>query len=78
MMIGYLANNVLPAWGGELVRACVLGQREGVAKSTMLATIVVERVADLVVALLLQSEHHARVYDALLYEESYCGMSTCQ
>lgn len=53
MMIGYLANNVLPARAGELVRAYVLGQREGVAKSTVLATVVVERVADLVVALLL-------------------------
>ncbi len=31
MIIGYLANNILPAWAGELVRAYVLGQREGVA-----------------------------------------------
>lgn len=53
MMIGYLANNILPARAGELVRAHVLGQREGVAKSMVLATVVVERLADLVVALLL-------------------------
>ena len=53
MMIGYLANNILPARAGELVRAYVLGQREGIAKSTVLATVVVERVADLVVALSL-------------------------
>jgi uncharacterized protein (TIRG00374 family) len=53
MMIGYLANNILPARAGELVRAHVLGQREGVAASTVLGTVVVERVADLVVALLL-------------------------
>ena len=53
MMIGYLANNILPARAGELVRAYVLGQREGAAKSTVLATVVVERVADLMVALLL-------------------------
>ncbi len=53
MMIGYLANNILPARAGELVRAYMLGRREGLAKSTVLATVVMERVADLVVALLL-------------------------
>lgn len=54
MMIGYLANNLLPARAGELVRAYVLSQRAGISKSANLATIVVERVADglvLVVAL---------------------------
>ncbi|MDQ3817298.1 MAG: flippase-like domain-containing protein [Acidobacteriota bacterium] len=53
MMIGYLANNVLPARAGEVVRAYVIGRREGIARSTALATVVVERVADLVTALLL-------------------------
>jgi glycosyltransferase 2 family protein len=53
MMIGYLANNVLPARAGELVRSWILGKREDRAKTTVLATIVVERVCDLLVALLL-------------------------
>lgn len=53
MMIGYLANNILPARAGEFVRAYVVGRRERVARSTALATVVVERVADLVTALLL-------------------------
>jgi uncharacterized protein (TIRG00374 family) len=53
MMIGYLANNILPARAGDLVRAYSLGTREGIAKSTVLATVVVERVADLVITLIL-------------------------
>ncbi len=52
-MIGYLANNALPARAGELIRAYVLGERENISKSMILATIVVERVIDLVVALSL-------------------------
>ena len=44
--IGYLANNVLPARLGELVRSHVLGQREGISRPTVLGTVVVERVID--------------------------------
>jgi hypothetical protein len=46
LFIGYMANNVLPARLGELVRAYVLGQKEGVRKSTTLATIFIERIFD--------------------------------
>lgn len=46
LLIGYLANNVLPARLGELVRAHVLGDRTGIARSTVLGTVVVERVVD--------------------------------
>ena len=46
MMIGYLANNLLPARAGELVRAYVLGWQAGISKSASLATIIVERVID--------------------------------
>ena len=53
LMIGYLANNLLPARAGEFVRAYVLSQRKGLAKSTVLATVVVERAVDLVVTLIL-------------------------
>ena len=44
--IGYMANNVLPARLGELVRSYFLGQKEGLSKSSTLATIVVERLLD--------------------------------
>jgi uncharacterized protein (TIRG00374 family) len=46
VVIGYMANNVLPFRAGELVRTYVLSQREKVTKSATLATIVVERVFD--------------------------------
>jgi uncharacterized protein (TIRG00374 family) len=45
-MIGYMANNVLPARLGEFVRAYVLSRKEGVRKSTTLATIFIERIFD--------------------------------
>jgi glycosyltransferase 2 family protein len=48
-LVGYLANNILPARLGELVRAHDLGERTGISRSTILGTIVVERVVDTVV-----------------------------
>lgn len=44
--LGYLANNVLPARLGELVRAHALGEGEGISRTTVLGTIVVERILD--------------------------------
>ena len=44
--IGYMANNLLPARIGEVVRAYVLARREPVSGSSGLATIAVERVYD--------------------------------
>lgn len=46
VMIGYMANNVLPARLGEFVRAYVLSRKEGVRKSSSLATIFIERIFD--------------------------------
>jgi uncharacterized protein (TIRG00374 family) len=46
LLVGYLANNVLPARLGEIVRSHDLGARTGVSRSTILGTIVVERVVD--------------------------------
>lgn len=48
LLIGYLANNVLPARLGELVRSHYLGDREGISRASALGTVVVERVVDLV------------------------------
>jgi uncharacterized protein (TIRG00374 family) len=44
--VGYLANNVLPARLGELVRAHAVGEGEGLSRTTALGTIVVERILD--------------------------------
>ncbi|HEX8938567.1 MAG TPA: lysylphosphatidylglycerol synthase transmembrane domain-containing protein, partial [Candidatus Limnocylindrales bacterium] len=46
MLVGYLANNVLPMRLGELVRSHYLGDREGISRTTTLGTVVVERVVD--------------------------------
>jgi glycosyltransferase 2 family protein len=49
--IGYMGNNIFPARAGEVLRAAVLKQREGVPISASLATIIVERIFDTVVML---------------------------
>jgi uncharacterized protein (TIRG00374 family) len=46
LMIGFMANNLLPLRIGELVRAYLLGLKETISKSLALATIIVERVFD--------------------------------
>ncbi|MCI0475049.1 MAG: flippase-like domain-containing protein, partial [Anaerolineales bacterium] len=46
VVIGYMANDILPARMGEIVRAYILGQQENVSKAATLVTIVVERVFD--------------------------------
>ncbi|MCC6382904.1 MAG: flippase-like domain-containing protein [Dehalococcoidia bacterium] len=52
-IIGYMANNLLPARAGEVVRAYVLGDREGVSKMGTFGTIAVERLFDGCVLVLL-------------------------
>jgi uncharacterized protein (TIRG00374 family) len=44
--IGYMANNLLPARLGEFIRAYIMGKKEGISKSSTLATIVLERIFD--------------------------------
>jgi len=44
--VGYAANNLLPIRLGEFVRAYYVGRREGISKSSVLATILIERVFD--------------------------------
>ncbi len=45
-IIGLMANNLIPARAGELVRAYVLGERERVSKASSLGTIAVDRLFD--------------------------------
>ncbi len=51
--LGYLANNVLPARLGELVRSHALGEGEGISRTTVLGTVVVERIVDTVIVVSL-------------------------
>ena len=53
VVVGYMANNLLPVRLGELVRSYYLGRREKVSTSATLATIALERVFDGVTLLFL-------------------------
>lgn len=50
-MIGFMANNILPFRLGEFVRPWALSRREGLSKSMLLATVVVERAVDMLTLL---------------------------
>jgi uncharacterized protein (TIRG00374 family) len=55
-VIGYMANNLLPARAGEVVRAYITGDRERITRTGVFGTIAVERLFDgcvLVVMLLV-------------------------
>lgn len=55
-IIGYMANNLLPARAGEVVRAYATGERENVSRMGVLGTVAVERLFDgcvLVIMLLI-------------------------
>lgn len=53
VMIGYLTNALLPFRLGDIARAVYIGERCRESKSTILATIVVERVLDILSVVLL-------------------------
>ena len=46
VVIGYMANNLMPMRLGELVRSYYVGEREGISKTSALVTIFVERLLD--------------------------------
>jgi uncharacterized protein (TIRG00374 family) len=52
-VIGFAASNVLPARAGEVLRPYLLARREGFRAAAAFATIVMERVTDLVAVLTL-------------------------
>ncbi len=51
VVVGFMANHLLPMRIGELVRSYYLSEREGVSKTSAFATIMVERVLDAVTLL---------------------------
>jgi len=53
MNIGYMANNLLPLRLGELIRAHLLGKEARISRVSALATVVVERVLDMLGLLVL-------------------------
>ncbi|MCG3203910.1 MAG: hypothetical protein KCHDKBKB_00587 [Elusimicrobia bacterium] len=48
LLIGFFMNNVLPARGGELVRAVTLSRKVGLPIGSILGSIVLERLTDMV------------------------------
>lgn len=52
LMISYALNTILPARLGELARAYVIGETEGLSKSLALSTIIVEKVLDVLTLIL--------------------------
>ena len=52
-VIGFAASAVLPARAGEVIRPYLLARREGLSATATFATIIVERLLDLVAVLLL-------------------------
>lgn len=53
VMIGFMANNILPVRLGEIVRAYSIGKMENISKSSAFATVVIERVLDVFFMLFL-------------------------
>jgi len=53
LLIGYAANMVLPAHLGEFLRAYVVGKKRAIPGSSALATIVVERIIDILSIVLI-------------------------
>jgi hypothetical protein len=52
-MIGFMANNLLPLRLGEFIRAWALGRRQRLSKTTVFATVVVERVVDMITLIVI-------------------------
>lgn len=51
MMVGYLGNNILPARMGELLKVYTLNKNYGYSKSQTIATILVEKIFDILIIL---------------------------
>ncbi len=73
MMAGAAGNNLLPAHFGELVRVYFAGKKFGIPKTTVLATLVVERLFDLITVLvlfslaLLSGEYATKFYKGAIF-----------
>ena len=52
VVVGYMANNLLPLRLGELIRSHYVGEREGISKVSALVTIFIERLLDALTLLL--------------------------
>ncbi|MDR1695469.1 MAG: flippase-like domain-containing protein [Endomicrobium sp.] len=51
-VLGFFMNNIIPLRLGEIIRAKVTGERLGISRSSVLGTIVIERLMDIVIFVL--------------------------
>ncbi len=66
VVIGYMANNILPFRLGELIRGYYLKNKEGIPTATALSTIFVERIMDgLALILILAGSSMSVPFDAI-------------
>ena len=53
LLVGYMGNNIFPFKLGEFIRAYYIGKFEGISKTESFATIVIERVLDILTILII-------------------------
>jgi len=53
MLIGFMANCLLPARAGEFIRAYLISEKEGIKLTASLASLVVDRMFDMFILLVL-------------------------
>lgn len=66
LMVGYGVNNIIPR-AGEVTRAVLLGKWEGLSRSSMFGTVIVERVID-IIFMLIAVLVSAYIWSGDLYE----------
>lgn len=54
-MIGFMANNILPARVGEFIKPVLLGRKENIKFTTTFATVVMERIFDMLSLIIIAS-----------------------
>ncbi len=55
LMIGYAANNIFPLRMGEFLRAYAIGKSQGISKTSAFATVLVDRLLDILSLLLIMA-----------------------
>jgi uncharacterized protein (TIRG00374 family) len=82
-MIGFMANNILPARAGEAIKVYVLAEDHQLSKVTVLATVVIERLFDMLTLLFLVGglvlvgppRHGSVMWAAAAYGGIFTGIS---
>lgn len=74
LMIGFMMNCILPGRIGELARPAILKKEQGIAITTGLATVLAERIFDIVVLMILLALLFGTITSQPELEKTYFGM----